>query len=277
MGANSILSHLDSGNTVSEIKLLLAGDLTRKKVVMLLEGEDDIKLFKFLVSENVILVKSYGAKGAIDSIIPNFFAGEKRVIAVRDKDYEDYSENPRIFYCDHCSCEMMMAASDTAFDRVATNHYMGSLNFRKLRYEILCSLRYVSVLRKCSYKYRWSLKINDVDLPSFISPGAKPGETATVKAVNRYNKNNIVDRYRVSVMRSEDVGTELNSLLDITNGHDFLAVFAIYCRASGKRNVRDKDLGSAMRCAFDYISFTGTALYAELKKYQREHGLNIVI
>lgn len=277
MGANSILSHLDSGNTVSEIRLLLAGDFTRKKVVMLLEGEDDIKLFKFLVSEQVIIVKSYGAKGAIENILSRFFDHEKRVIAVRDKDYEDYSDNNRIFYCDYCSCEMMMAASDTAFDRVATNHYGGDLNFRKLRYEILCNLKYVSLLRKSSYKFRWALKLNDVDLPSFIFPNKKTGESETVKTINRYNRNNLVDRYRITLMRTLDEGDELDKLLDITNGHDFLSVLAIYCRASGKRNARDKDLGSALRCAFDYLSFTKTELYEKLKQYQIDNNLTIVI
>ena len=279
MGANSILSNLTSKNTLPTIRMLLSGDIKKKRVIMIVEGDDDAKLFKFLVSDNVTIIKSYGAKGGIDNMIPKYFAAQRRVIAVRDKDYEEESSIKGIFYCDHCSCEMMMVSQDETFDKVATNYYRGNSSFFELRKEILLQLRFVSLLRKCSFKYRWGLKLNDINLGSFIIPGKKVTEEQTLICVNKYNRGNGVLGGRKKKLEEDESfdSKDLSNLMDITNGHDFLSVLAIYCRHYGKRGITDKELGGAIRCAFDRNAFSKTQLFRKLKEYQEEYGLIIVI
>ena len=65
MSANSIFSNLTAENTAAEISLILSADYKRKKTVILLEGEDDVKVFRFLVGEDVTLIKAYGASTTV--------------------------------------------------------------------------------------------------------------------------------------------------------------------------------------------------------------------
>ena len=70
MSANSIFSNLTAENTAAEISLILSADYKRKKTVILLEGEDDVKVFRFLVGEDVTLIKAYGASTTVDKFMP---------------------------------------------------------------------------------------------------------------------------------------------------------------------------------------------------------------
>lgn len=90
--------------------------------------------------------------------MPENFPDEKRVIGIRDKDYQTKKRFERIFYCDYCCCEMMLVSDDETFEKLAVNFYRGKLPYSKLRYEILSKLFYLSVVRLCSDRYRWGLR-----------------------------------------------------------------------------------------------------------------------
>ena len=274
MKANSILSHLTAQNTVSELKLLLHADFRREKTFVLFEGEDDIRLFRFLMHKNVTLVRSYGAKTAIDALIPRILS-DRRVIAVRDRDYQETPKSERIFYCDHCCCEMMMIADDRVFAKVTANFYEGDLSPEALREKILRQLYYVSLIRKYSDRFRWKLKINDIPLTMF-----RPGKASTldeaVEMVNRKNKQYRISQKKVRFLRNAETHPSLEELLDITNGHDFLKVLRNYCANAKRRYPGEKQLAAALRCAFDVSAFSRTELFRELKKYEQKTQLHLV-
>lgn len=278
--ANSILANLTADNTVAEIKLLLAADYEKKRTVMLLEGEDDIKVFRFLVGGEVTLIKAYGASTTVDKLMPKHFPSESRVIGVRDRDYQKHKRFERVFYCDGCNCEMMLAADDETFERVAINFYRGKLSPLALRREILKKLYYLSVVRKCSEQYRWALRISDTDLSRLCSPRTQPNLDDTVAFVNSYNPRNRIDEDRRAIVASyDDTGAE-SEYFGITNGHDFIEVLRIYCvesrSDSRRRSLSDKILGGALRCAYSLSAFKRTQLCAQLTEYGSKHGLRIV-
>ena len=129
MGSNSIFSNLTAENTAAEISLLLSADFKRKKTVVMLEGEDDIKAFRFLFDRSVTLIKAYGASTTIDKFLPAEFPHEPRVIGIRDRDYQTEKLFERIFYCDGCCCETMLAGDDETFARVVVNFYRGKMKY----------------------------------------------------------------------------------------------------------------------------------------------------
>lgn len=280
MSANSIFSNLTAENTAAEISLILSADYKRKKTVILLDGEDDVKVFRFLVSRDVTLIKAYGASTTVDKFMPENFPDEKRVIGIRDRDYQEKKKFNRIFYCDHCCCEMMLVSDDETFQRVAVNFYRGKLSPEKLRYELLKKLFYISALRLCSDRYRWALRISDTDLNKIVNPRLTPGKNAAVAFVNAYNPKNKVDGARLKKLDAVRDTGRLEDYLDITNGHDFVEALRIYCAESSsqnkRRSVSDKTLAGAIRCAYSLHAFENTRLYAELKLYGEENGLSVV-
>ena len=281
MGANSILTNLTAENTVSEIKLLLGADYAKKKTVVLLEGEDDLKVFRFLVSKEVTLIKAYGASTTVDKLMPQHFADEKRVIGIRDRDYQEKKKFERIFYCDYCNCEMMLVSDDETFEKTTVNFYRGKLLPLQLRREILEKLFPLSVIRKCSERFRWALRISNTDLAKIISPRFKPTRKQTVDFVNSYNHRNPITPEKEKRLNHFKPSGRTEDYLMITNGHDFIEAFRIYCTESAansnkRRSISDKMLSGALRCSYSLSAFQKTQLYSELKAYGDEHNLNIV-
>lgn len=280
MGTNSILVNLSESNTVSEIKLLLAADFEKKNVIMLVEGEDDVKLFKFLVTPNVTLIKAYGACTSIDSIIPKYFAAEKRVIGVRDKDYQTTKHGEHIFYCDYSCAEMMMISDDETFDKMCTNHYRGNLPYSKLRRAMLSDLYNISIARKLSTQQRWGLKIGDTDLAIIVGTNKDSGKKATLNYINSYNKHNGIVGERAHMYYTYPNAKSDEDYFYITNGHDFVEAFCIYCAEnnsnSAKRRLNEKTISIGFRLSYSRAAFSKTKLYRDLSEYQTDNNLSIV-
>lgn len=277
MGSNSIFSNLTAENTAAEISLLLSADFKRKKTVVMLEGEDDIKAFRFLFDRSVTLIKAYGASTTIDKFLPAEFPHEPRVIGIRDRDYQTEKLFERIFYCDGCCCETMLAGDDETFARVVVNFYRGKMPPLKLRYEILRSLFPISAIRLCSERYKWALKVSGTDLSRVIRPGKATTRAAAVSFVNAYNRKNEIKGERLKKLSFiRDTGKTEDYLM-ITNGHDLVAAMRIYFdHASGDhRSVGDKTLASALRCSYSREAFRSTDLYRALNTYAAAHGLTI--
>lgn len=280
MSANSIFSALTSETTVAEIRLLLSADRAKKRTIMLLEGEDDVRAFKFLVSSDVVLIKAYGASTTVDKLMPEYFPHEKRVIGVRDRDYQVKKRFERIFYCDYCCCEMMLISDDETFERVTENFYKGKLSAHSLREEILRKLSFVSVIRKTSARRGWGLKISDTDLSRIISPDIEPQRKQVIAFINSYNSRLKITPAMEKELSRCRVGGSLEDYLKITNGHDFLEVMRIYCTYGAsngtRRSVNERALGGALRCAYSREAFSKTRLFSELREYGAGNGLVIV-
>ncbi len=280
MGANSIYANLTAENTAAEISMLLSADYNRKRTVIMLEGEDDVKVFRFLVSRDVTLIKAYGASTTIDKFLPKTYPDEPRVIGIRDRDYKEEKRGGKIFYCDHCNCEMMLISDDETFEKVAVNFYKGKLNPLTLRAEILSKLYFLSLIRMCSEKHRWGLRISDTDLGKVFNPRNNPTRNEIKIFVNSYNKKNRIDGRREKILRGYGNAKTEEQCFDITNGHDFVDVFWVYCTESAsntkRRSMTPKSLAAALRCSYSNAAFTRTDLYAALSEYGKAHNLQIV-
>ena len=279
MMANSILSNLTAENTVAEIRLLLSADIKKKRTVALFEGEDDIKVFRFLLSPNVTLIKAYGASTTVDKLIPKNFPNEPRVIGIRDKDYQEKKLHDKIFYCDNCNCEMMLVSDDETMEKLVANFYRGQLSGVELRKEILRKLYYISIIRLCSDRYRWGLRMSDTDLAKVCAPNVSNTRSSVIDFVNSYNRRNTIDVNRERKLKNYHDSGRLQDYLQITNGHDFVEVLRVYCvyaQPSHRRALSDKIISGALRCSYSLSAFRKTSLFAQLVEYGNIHGLSIV-
>lgn len=280
MGVNSVLSNLTAENTVAEIRMLLSADFAREKTVMLLEGEDDTKVFRFLMDKSVTLIKAYGASTTVDKLMPEHFLNEPRVIGVRDRDYQEQKKFNRIFYCDYCNCEMMLISDDETFEKTAVNFYRGNLSATALRREILQKLFYLSVVRKCSDLFRWAMRISETDLSRIVSPKKRASLSEVIAFVNSYNSKNSITAERAKKLKRFHDSGRTEDYLMITNGHDFVEALRIYCTDgasnSKKRSLSDKVVGAVLRCSYSLDAFRKTQLYEALRCYGEQHSLSIV-
>lgn len=272
---NSIRDALDEGDTISEIHLTIAHD--SKKVCVIVEGEDDYRLFSPLLLENVEIFQSYSSCTGVDNIVQHHFLGYKRVIGIRDRDYLSEPVNDQCFFCDYCCAEMMIIAVDQCFDRLFANTFSnnGPMNSDKVRLYCLERLEKLSKLRKMSCLLGWNIKFDGIKPANYYKNDIGAMNSDIVEKLNLINPNNQIDADRQRICDDLPKCTSLSEYLQITNGHDFVNLFCkVATVMSGQ--VAIKTIETALRTTFSIGDFKRTNLYNDLHKYQVDNNIRIV-
>lgn len=266
---NSIRDNLTETDTISELRLLLPAQ--KDCTFILVEGPDDLQLFTPLLHEKVELIKSYGSKNGIEHIIMDHFKRNKRVIGIRDKDYQKKSQSNRIFFCDFCCAEMMIVANINSFNRVYANFYKGTLTPADLRLYCLSHLEFLSNIRKLNELHSWRIRLDGIKSNSLFDDNISRMNTKIVSEINAQNPSNQLDALRLAQITAQPQCVSLSDYLLITNGHDFVRIFSKLCK-----NCSIDAIESSLRCAFSSMEFKTTNLYSNLYAYEQKHNLHIV-
>ena len=270
---NSIRDRLSAEDTVSEIKLLLTQD--SKKVCILVEGIDDQKLFRPLVSSNSDVLESYASTKGIEEIVHSHFQGNKRVIGIRDRDYLVASDTEQCFFCDYSCAEMMIVSLDSCFDRVYSNHYHGQMDSHEVRLYCLKHLEKLSKLRKLNYTLGWKVNFKGIKPAKYYCKDIDLMNKSIVSGINEMNANNPIDLIREKACNELPPCESAHDYLMITNGHDFLNLFCkVATNKQGQESIRG--IETTLRGTFGFNEFKNTVLYKSLLEYQKRNGITIV-
>ena len=271
---NSVREKLDESYTISEICLMLGQN--KNKVCVVVEGEDDQKLFSHLLSENVEIFQSYASKIGVDSIVKNYFPKNKRVIGIRDKDYLTKTVDKRSFFCDYCCAEMMIISLDSCFERLYCNFYKkGTLDSNSLRLHCLEHLEKLSKFRQLNEQNDWHICFDGIKPGKYYNDDVSIMNADILSDINKQNPTNKIDSSRESLCSALTKCTKIDDYLDITNGHDFIHLFCVVCL--DKHNQYSiKEIETTMRGTFGKEEFKQTILYSKLRKYQENNKLYIV-
>jgi len=270
---------LTKEDIISEIKLSIGADIKKEYVYMLLEGSDDIKFWRGLISEKVIIFESFSGKNGIKEIIEEFFDTNPQVIGIRDKDYESTLIHNSIFYYDYCCMEMMLICSSEAFTSIYTEYYDGEIPVNELKIRLLQQLKALSHVRQLNETNGWGIKINGVSIGSAFNRETNELIFDTiVNKLNEMNRNFFIDNQEKKQCVDNLLRTELTieELLNITQGHDFLKLFSIYCLKEQGRSISDINISASLRVAYRKSDFENSLLYTNLIDYEEKHKFKIV-
>lgn len=269
MATNSILDNLNSDDMISTIKLEIGADVNKEKTFLVVEGNDDKKFFKYLVRENVVICESYSGKKGIEEILQKF-KNNKRIIGIRDRDYEKRKLDNRIFFYDFCNIEMMIINDNDVFEKICCEYYEGELKYFELRKNILQSLFLISILRKKNEDEKKMWNFNGINYD--IDEKGRIVEESLFSNLQRINPSKPKNEFVFSFSKTK----KYEELLNITNGHDFIKSFIKYCKKENGKNINEKNLFEVLRCAFNKESFKKTSLYKDIKCYQILHKIEFV-
>ncbi len=271
---NSIKDCLNDTDVISEITLLLGQ--SRNAVCVVVEGEDDQKIFRPLLSNNVMLFRSYSGKNGVEDIVKNRFASNKRVVGIRDKDYLVHTSNPRLFFCDYCCAEMMIIAIDECFERLYSEFYgVGVFTYEQLRIYCLKHLEMLSKYRQLNEHHDWKIKFDGIKPSKMYMDSISDMDTKILNEINCQNPDNQIDTARQAYYNILPECTSLPDYLDITNGHDFVNLFYKVC--TGKHGNNGIALiSSSLRSTLGKSEFKKTLLYTNLFNYQQNKKIKIV-
>lgn len=271
---NSIRDKLNEDDTVSEIRLMLGHN--RETVCLVVEGEDDQKLFHSLFSNNVDIFQSYASSTGVDNIVNNYFFGNKRVVGIRDKDYLDHPINDQCFFCDYCCAEMMVISIDSCFDRLYCNFYKSnSMNSEEVRLHCLERLEKLSKLRLLNYREDWNIRFDGIKPSKHYQSNIALMNAAIISDLNTNNPNNEINSSREILCEELQPCTNVEDYLNITNGHDFINLFCKVClNTHGQASI--DSIQNTLRGTFGKDEFMSTRLYDSLLHYQIQNNVIIV-
>lgn len=281
MVIDSIRSILTLAQSITTIRLLLSADINKNKSFIVVEGMDDVKFFRDKIDKEVEIIESYSGKIGVFSIINE--VNDSRVIGICDRDYDKEVRIPRIFYYDYANLEMMLISNDVAFMKlIAENYEVSSFPF-DLRYEILCGLQFLSLIRKYNEDFNAFIRFGtDMPIDTLVIKGSFELNKHKTKCV--LLERNQADNLAITeaIRNAESLcQTKLSyeNLLFITQGHDFAKLLQHVISngkiRSGKTQGSDS-LISSMRCAYYIDHFRVTGLYYELYEYTKKHNIKLI-
>lgn len=276
MENNSIKSNLTKDYIISDLKLSLSEDVYRENVFIVVEGENDIKFLKsYLNFDNTFLYESYDGKNGVSEIVNNFFPDDKRVIGIRDRDYLEDEESPKIFFYDNCCLEMMIIENETSFNSIYNEFYKGDMQLLELRDKILKELKFISIIRMLNERSKWEINLKALSINKvFRQDSYSIDNEEVVSELNRID-NNILDEEKIEKINEyANQAQSFQELLQITQGHDFSSLFAAICNIDTNKHIKPQSVEMALRCSFRMEDFQETRLHNFLLTYQKT--INIV-
>lgn len=284
MTSNSIWSNMDKDSIINEIRSTLSYP-GNQSVFVVVEGADDVDFFhEERRSADAVVVESYSGKEGVIDIVKQF---SKRVIGICDHDYETPVMHDRIFYYDHCCLEMMIVANDAYVNRIfrkICGNYSEEEFGVKLRDKILLELKWISVFRQLNYQNQWGVnfgKNKQSPVSAIMNRDKSGGEEKTFQQSNAESEinqrsdrfiDNHAEKYQDVLDACGSFPSDIQSLLDITQGHDF-----IQCLSSRfKKNIAESHVKDLLIQGYTMSHFCNTELCEALRKYEGEHDLQIL-
>ncbi|WP_342419635.1 hypothetical protein [Paenibacillus sp. FSL H8-0168] len=277
--SNSVRDNMSKEDIVSEIKLSIGADIKKEYTYLLVEGSDDIKFWRGITSEKVLIFESFSGKNGIKEIVEEFFDTNPQVIGIRDKDYESKVIHNRIYYYDYCCMEMMFICSTDAFNSIYTEYYDGEIPVNELKEKILHQLKILSHIRKLNETKDWGIKINGISINSAFNRETKELVIDTIiTKLNEMNRNFFIHKPEERQCLDDLLMNEstTNELLNITQGHDFLKLFSTYCMKDQGNSISDINISASLRCSYRKSDFEKSLLYFKLVEHEERYKLKIV-
>lgn len=273
MGTNSIKSHLSKGTAVSEIKLLLSHDTEKLNMLVVVEGEDDVKLLNKFCEKGVRIIESYSGKLGVEEILDFEKLDDFRVIGITDRDYSYNTSHKRMFYYDKCCQESMIFNFNSVINSLCSEYYEGDMNPLELKKHIMSELYFISSLRYSNYINSLGIKFNGISIHNIISNELGLDENNLLTNLSKINSNRDLTDVDMMIVESD----YNNDPLMYINGHDLITFFKELCNKSkpNKKLVKSDRISSSFRIAFQDEHFMQTNLYKDTNNYSNKNGLKL--
>lgn len=279
MGKHSMSNVMNNeDNILSTIRQAIRRGTDYNSCVMV-EGEDDYNFLQRFIGENVYLVTSNCGKPGIEKLIDDEVYNEPKFIGICDRDYSVATDNQRLFFYDHCCLEMMLIGYDDVFHAMCCEFYKkercSEQKSKELKESILNELVYLSKFRQKNEKESLAIKFRGLKFIDMIdSKGIFDRQKflEKIRVLNGNDKNEALDKLSLE-FQSDEIS---ESLLHITNGHDFIEYFKIkcdLCSQKGKRQYDVKNYSQVMRSSFTKSMLHSTSLYNDIKEYSTNQGI----
>lgn len=270
----SLRETIDASDKITDIRLSLRSEIGCQFVWILVEGENDYKLYQKFIDANKARIEYVGGgKGQLEIALQILTQETNQVIGIRDADFchleNSYPSVTNLFFTDFHDIEMTMLNSDQVMENLLTEHNLQ---------EYLENIR-ENILKEASFLgyVRWYNEINNLEL---LFKGLGLGDFIEMQdSIIKINKENLIaaiNQRSSNKRRAIDLPSIIdfqnqkytNDFYNLCNGHDVTALLSLRIGSSVSKN----ELSRHIRISYRLIDFNQTSLYRNIYNWQQENG-----
>jgi hypothetical protein len=273
----SLRQNADAIDKINDIRLSLNSIMGCSIVWILVEGEDDCKIYpKFFVERSARVEFVNGGKAQLSIALDTLTKESKQVIGIQDADFvhleKIYDEAKNLFYTDYHDIEMTMLSFDAVRDNMFTEY--GLKNRLNVWNNVLTQAAFVGFIRWYNNKNDCRILFSGLGYGHLID--LRDG-TISLNKHDLLNELNTRSRNKVRELTLADLNAFIDEnrtsdLLNVCNGHDVTALLSLFVGGA----VSHKELCRHLRLSFTLRDFLCTKLYCTLFDWQTTNGFFIL-
>lgn len=278
---STVLSSLTPSSVVTRVGMILSHPMYKKRVMVIVEGNDDKKVYGRMFDNNSVEVYPLGSCNNFNILLktlnPKFYP---RLAVIKDADFEhilgyEYVY-PNLFRTDTHDAETMMM-TDTFYDVLKWEFLDGDdsflMNMKKVHDEMLP----LSRLKLANKVLKRLINFGTFSTYKFYQ-GDSPADIDKITKV----LNKIPDNRAKGVPTEAEVNAVIfkYGIIDskqLNNGHDLCNGFAYKYKVvnGGKSELNIDTLENVLRTSFTLAQFVNTQLYSSMYEWAEKEGLHI--
>ena len=283
--------YLDPVAKANEIRLLLKHPSHKDNMIIILEGETDIRLFRSLLKHECISLESVDGKLDLIQVVEELNGDSTgSVIGVCDADYDhilniaEDREKSGVYLTDVHDAEMMMFESASLKSYI--DEYTNQDNYIEvsegLKYSVISASRRIGFLRLINIKEHLNINFKGLNFNSFVDV-SKLDVNVDVEALidlllgrSRNLKNGVTKEYlneKYNEYSEKDYPDN-----QLCCGHDITNIVAmIYSQkwASCDTNLNREKVEAALRIGYTMDEFSKTKLFKSIFDAAKRFGFDI--
>lgn len=270
--------YLDASDKINSIRLELRHPVTKTKKWVLVEGENDVKIYGKLLNDKLVAVEQvHGGIHQLIKSVTTLILETNRVLGIRDADflnlYPTIEPIKALFLTDYHDIEMLMISSDNVMNSLFNEFLNRNIDYKVIRKQILNSISFLGVIRWYNEIHNLELNFKALSINNFFNPkDFSFNKNACILELNNRSSNK---RRSISLDEIiEFLPSEIN-LYNVCNGHDFEKALSSYISEHSGIGVDYKLVGKSLRISYSISDFKKTKLYASLVDWELKHSLTL--
>lgn len=281
---NTVTERATLVTKIQEIKSMCRHEMYKNKVIVIVEGDDDKKIFeKFIDTEKALL---YAAKSCIwvAKVVERLNERTEfndRVIGIKDADFDHILRKdhriPNLFVTDSHDIEMTLISNDFENGIYAE---CGIHNYSNILIKVAEEIKTVSFIRLYNQiKVDEDEELDGINFDGLVMnsiyDGINPVDLGLclnhIKAKGNQDKSWFPEETDITNMIRSCTGINLKQL---TRGHDLMYGLLVKIKAlTGRDKMGYKDLCLAFRFHLRQDAFMKTQLYTDINSYISQKGI----
>jgi hypothetical protein len=273
----SLRNNVDAIDKINDIRLSLNSETGSKIVWILVEGEDDCKIYPKFFDENKARVEFVnGGKIQLTIALNILTKDTEQVIGIQDADFlhleKNYPDVKNLFYTDYHDIEITMLQFESVLNNLFTEYRMHD-KVKPIWNNVIQESSFVAYIRWYNEKKQCAINFSGIGYGNLI---ILIDSKITLKNQELLDELNKRSKNKTEVLTIEGIDNFINAnktedFLNLCNGHDVTALLSLIIGSQ----VSYTEFCRHLRLSFNFNEFRKTKLYSEIYEWQKKHGYTV--